>query len=148
MSLTGQLYEQFQHEFIERCQQVEEGDLSPIEVAVQFKQEMDYLSQLAEERKTWLNENIDAITDEAEQYGKNGYKGFLFTKQYRETLSFKNIPEWQELYNEQKKVESKSKMAWMSVQNGLPNVDHETGEEIPLPEVKVSTFIKTEKVKK
>lgn len=146
MSLTGQLYEQFQYEFIERCQQVEEGDLSPIEVAVQFKEEMDYLSQLAEERKTWLNENVDAITDEAEQYGKNGFRGFLFSKQYRETASFKHIPEWNSLENKKKALEQKSKLALRMVQNGGLNVD-ENGEEIPLPEIKTSSFIKAERLK-
>lgn len=146
MSLTGQLYEQFQHEFIERCQQVEEGDLSPIELAVEFKQEMDYLNQLSEERKTWLNENVDAITDEAEQYGKDGFRGFLFSKQYRETASFKHIPAWNDLENRKKALEQKSKLAWKMVQNGGLNVD-ETGEEIPLPEIKTSSFIKAEKLK-
>ncbi|WP_343643926.1 hypothetical protein [Chryseobacterium sp.] len=146
MSLTGQLYEQFQHEFIERCQQVEEGDLSPIEVAVQFKQEMDYLSQLAEERKTWLNENVDAITDEAEQYGKSGFRGFIFSKQYRETQSFKHIPAWIKAENEKKAIETRSKLAWKMVQNGGLNVD-DNGEEIPLPEVKVSSYIKAERLK-
>ncbi|WP_343680037.1 hypothetical protein [Chryseobacterium arthrosphaerae] len=146
MSLTGQLYEQYQQDFIDRCQQVEDGDLSPIEVAVQFKQEMDYLSQLAEERKTWLNENVDAITNEAEQYGKNGFRGILFSKQYRETASFKHIPEWNYLENQKKALEQKSKLAWKMVQNGGLNVD-DNGEEIPLPEIKTSSFIKAERLK-
>lgn len=146
MSITGQLYEQYQQEFIDRCQQVEDGDLSPIEVAVQFKEEMDYLSRLTEERKTWLNENVDAITDEAAAYGKDGFRGFVFTKMYKETPSFKHIPAWIDLENRKKSLEQKSKLAWKMVQNGGLNVD-ENGEEIPLPEVKTSSFIKVEKLK-
>ncbi|ALR29730.1 hypothetical protein ATE47_03980 [Chryseobacterium sp. IHB B 17019] len=147
MSLTGQLYEEYQQEFIERCQQVEEGEISPLVAAVQFKEEMDYLSQLAEDRKTWLNENVDEITNEAEQYGKNGFRGFVFTKQYRETSSFKHIAAWNQAENQKKAIEAKAKLAWKMVQNGLPNVDAETGEEIPLPEIKVSSFIKAEKLR-
>lgn len=147
MSLTGQLYEQFQQEFIDNCQRVEEGELSPLECAVIFKEEMDYFSSLAEDRKTWLNENVDTVTSAAEGYGKEGYRGLVFTKQYRETPSFKHIPSWMDAENSKKSIEAKSKLAWKSVQNGMPNVDAETGEEIPLPEIKVSSFIKIEKIK-
>lgn len=146
MSLTGQLYEQYQQEFIERCQEVEEGNLSPIEAAVSFKEEMDYLNQLAEDRKTWLNENVDAITNEAGQYGKDGYKGIIFTKMYRETPSFNHIPDWSKAEKQMKAIEARSKLAYKMVQNGGLNVD-DNGEVIPLPEIKVSTFIKAEKIK-
>lgn len=147
MSLTGQIYEQYQAEFIERCQQVETGDISPLDCAVQFKQEMDYLNQLSEERKSWLNENVDAITGEAEGYGKDGYNGLIFTKQTKATPSFKHIPAWIEAEQKKKEVESQSKAAWMMVQKGGLNVD-ENGEIIPLPEFSYSSFIKAEKVKK
>ncbi|WP_288435296.1 hypothetical protein [uncultured Chryseobacterium sp.] len=146
MSLTGQLYEQYQQEFIERCQQVEDGNVSPLEAAVNFKEEMDFLNQLAEERKEWLNENVDSITDEASAYGKDGFRGFIFSKMHKETPSFKHIPAWVKLQNQMKALEQKSKLALKMVQNGGLNVD-ENGEEIPLPEVKVSSFIKAERLK-
>lgn len=145
MSLTGQLYEQFQHEFIERCQEVEDGNVSPLEAAVNFKEEMDFLNQLAEERKAWLNENVDSITDEASAYGNDGFRGFIFSKMYKETPSFKHIPEWVTLQNQMKAIEQKSKLAFKMVQNGGLNVD-ENGEEIPLPVVKTTSYIKGEKV--
>ena len=146
MSLTGQIFEQYQAEFIERCQQVENGDLSPLGVAVEFKKEMDFLNQLADERKSWLNENVDAITDEAESYGKQGYCGLVFTKQTKATASYKHIPAWIEAEKTKKEIEVKSKTAWMMVQKGGLNVD-ENGEEIPLPEYTYSSFIKSEKAK-
>lgn len=146
MSLTGQIYEQYQAEFIERCQQVEDGNISAIEIAVQFKNEMDFLNQLSEERKSWLNENVDAITDEAEQYGKAGFRGLVFTKQTRETKSFKHIPAWQDAEKTKKDIEAKSNAAYLMVQKGGLNVD-ENGEEIPLPEISRSSFIKAEKAK-
>lgn len=146
MSLTGQLYEEMQAEFIERCLDVEKGDLSPLGVAVQFKNEMDYLNKLSEDRKNWLNENVDIITDEAEGYGKEGYQGLVFTKQTKSTPSFKHIPDWIEAENRKKDIEAKSKTAWLMVQKGGLNVD-ENGVEIPLPEFKYTSFIKSEKSK-
>lgn len=147
MSLTGQIYEQYQSEFIERCRQVEEGNLSALDCAVNFKEEMDYLSALAEDRKAWLNENVDEVVNEAEQYGKDGYHGLVFSKQVRETLSFKHIPEWVEVESKKKAIEEKSKAAYQQVKKGMMNVD-ENGAEITLPEVKTSSFIKAEKVRK
>lgn len=147
MSLTGQIYEQYQAEFIERCRQVEEGELSAIDCAVKFKEEMDYLSALAEDRKAWLNENVDEVVNEAEQYGKEGYHGLIFSKQVRETLSYKHIPEWVEVESKKKAIEEKSKAAYQQVKKGMMNVD-ENGAEITLPEVKISSFIKAEKVRK
>ncbi|AZA91180.1 Uncharacterised protein [Chryseobacterium nakagawai] len=147
MSLSSQIFEQYQQEFINRCQEVEDGNVSPLDAAVSFKQEMDYLNQLAEERKVWLNENVDSITDEAAAYGKEGYKGFIFSKMYKETPSFKHIPAWVTLENQKKALEQKSKLAFKMVQNGGLNVD-ENGEEIPLPIVNTTSYIKGEKVRK
>lgn len=146
MGLSKQVYEEYQADFIERCQLVKDGNLSALDCAIRFKEEMDYLSKLAEERREWMNENVDEITNEAEKYGKEGFKGMVFSKQTRETFSFKNIPDWVKVNNLQKTIEQRSKTAWKQVQNGMLNVDN-AGEEIPLPEVKVSSFIKVDKVK-
>ena len=146
MSLTGQIYEQYQSEFIEQCQLVEQGELSALDCAVNFKREMDYFNQLSEDRKNWLNENVDSITDVAEGYGKDGYKGFIFTKQTKATPSFKHIAEWVKAEKAKKEIESKSKTAWQLVQKGGLNVD-ENGEEIPLPKFNYTSFIKAEKAK-
>lgn len=147
MSLSTQQFEEYQAEFIERCQQVEEGNLSALDCAVQFRNEYDYLMKLADDRKVWLNENVDAITDEAEGYGKDGYNGLIFTKQVKETLSYKTIPEWAQASAGLKAIEQKSKDAYLQVKKGMMNVDSE-GVEIPLPTVTTSSFIKVEKVKK
>ncbi|MGL5235224.1 MAG: hypothetical protein ACRC8Z_10815 [Empedobacter falsenii] len=147
MGLSTQQFEEYQAEFIERCQQVEEGNLSALECAVSFRNEYDYLTKMAEDRKAWMNENVDAITDEAEGYGKDGYNGLIFTKQVKETLSYKNIPEWAQASAGLKAIEQKSKDAYLQVKKGMMNVDAE-GVEIPLPTVTTSSFIKVEKVKK
>lgn len=146
MGLSKQLYEQFQQDFITRCEEYENGNIGALECASEFREEMDYLTALSEERKAWMNENVDAITDEAEAYGKEGYKGKIFTKQTKTSYSFKHIPAWKKLETEKKDLEAKSKLALKMVEKGGLNVD-ENGEEIPLPEVSVSSFIKVEKAK-
>ena len=140
------IYEQMQEDFINHCEAVENGDLSFIDCASKFREEMDYLNELADHRKSWLSEYADQITNEAEQYGKQGYKGRLFLKQSRTTYSFSHIPAWQDLENQKKAIEEKAKSALLYVQRGGLNVD-ENGEEIILPQVKVSSFLKVEKVK-
>ena len=134
-------------EFLNRCEEVESGDLSALDCAITFKEEMNFLEQLQNERKTWLDQNLDEITNEAEQYANNTYKEFKITKQTRETMSYKHIPEWLDLEEGKKEIEAKSKLALQMVRKGIPNVDAETGEEIPLPEIKTTSFIKMEKDK-
>ena len=146
MGANSEFFIQLQEQFIYDCEKNENGDISAIELAVKFKEEQNYLEQLANERKTWLNENLDSITDEAEMY-QNEYKGYKITKQTRETLNFKNIPQWLQFEEQKKEFEAKSKLALQLVKKGGLNVD-ENGEEIPLPEVNISSFIKMEKLKK
>lgn len=145
MGANSEYFIQMQDDFVNRCERYDNGDVSALDLAIHFKEEQIMLEQLANERKTWLNDFLDKITDEAELYN-NEYKGFRVTKQTRETLSFKNIPQWQKIEEQKKELESKSKLALQLVRKGGLNVD-ENGEEIPLPEVKVSSFIKMEKLK-
>lgn len=147
MVRSKDIFYEMQSAFLERCEQVESGNLSALDLATEFKEEMNFLEQLQNERKTWLNENLDTITDEAEQYPNSTYKGFKITKQVRETLNFKNIPDWQKIEEQKKEFEAKSKLGLQMIRKGIPNVDAETGEEIPLPEVSVTSFIKIEKAK-
>ncbi|MDR2207131.1 MAG: hypothetical protein LBE36_13365 [Flavobacteriaceae bacterium] len=146
MGLSKELYTQLQDEFVQDCEMAEQGEMYSLDCAAKFKYEMDMCEQLFDDRKKWLNENADEISGEAEKYGKDGYKGFLFSKQTRETLSYTNIPEWNAANEAKKAIEEKSKAALMQVKKGMMNVDA-NGEEIPLPEVKVSSFIKIEKLK-
>lgn len=146
MGKSKDIFMQMQEEFLKTCEEFENGNISALECAVNFKREMDYLNQLSEDRKNWLNENVDSITDEAEGYGKDGYKGFIFTKQPKATPSFKHIAEWVKAEKAKKEIEAKSKTAWLMVQKGGLNVD-ENGEEIALPKFNYTSFIKVEKAK-
>ena len=106
---------------------------------------MSFLEHLTNQRKKWLDENLESVSNEADNYN-NEYKGYKVTLQTRETLNFKSIPQWNVLENAKKEFEQKSKLALNLVRKGGLNVD-ENGEEIPLPEVKVSSFIEMEKLK-
>ena len=145
MIRSKDMFSEMQAEFLEHCDEVENGELSYLDCAIIFKKDMDIFEQLTNERKVWLNENVDDITNEADNYTGNIYNGFKTVKQTRETLSYKSIPEWVKAENSKKEIEEKSKLALQMVRKGIPNVDAETGEEIPLPEIKVSSFIKMEK---
>lgn len=144
--MSKQLFEEMQQSFLDRCQLVENGDSTFLDVATEFKNEMDFLNELHENRKAWLNENVESIVSESEAYGKEGYKGLIFKKQVTERLSFKNIKKWQEASQFLKDIESESKLALqLSRKGGLSA--NESGEEIELPEVSITSFIKTEKIK-
>jgi len=145
MRLTKELYQELEFYFIEFANQVEDGTLYPLDLAARFHEEMGYLSTMLESRKAWLNQNADLIADKAEQHGPEGYKGLMFKKQTRQTLSYKNIPEWWALNQQQKQIEERAKQALKSTQNGILNVTPD-GEEITLPEVKTTSFIKVEKL--
>lgn len=145
MGANSEYFIQLQEQFLNDCDRYENGNISALDVAVKFKEEMSFLEHLSNQRKTWIDENLESVSNEADNYN-NVYKGFKITLQSRETLNFKSIPQWNVLENAKKEFEQKSKLAWQLVKKGGLNVD-ENGEEIPLPEVKVSSFIKMEKLK-
>lgn len=154
MSLTDSNYEQYWHEFFiqsdaqlkNEANQVAEGELSVLDLAVKYHNENKVFEEQITKRKEWLTQNLDVIADQSEKYGKQGYKGKIFIRQTKKTLSFKHIPQWQEFEKQKKDFEEKSKLALRMVERGGMNVD-ETGEEIPLPEVSYSSFLKVDKVK-
>ena len=145
MGANSEYFIQLQEQFLNDCDRYENGNISALDVAVKFKEEMSFLEHLSNQRKTWIDENLESVSNEADNYN-NKYKGYKVTLQSRETLNFKSIPQWNVLENAKKEFEQKSKLALQLVKKGGLNVD-ENGEEIPLPEVKVSSFIKMEKLK-
>ena len=145
MGANSEFFIQLQEQFLNDCERHENGNISALDLAVKFKEEISFLEHLSNQRKTWIDENLESVSNEADNYN-NEHKGFKITLQSRETLNFKSIPQWNALENAKKEFEQKSKLAWQLVKKGGLNVD-ENGEEIPLPEVKVSSFIKMEKLK-
>lgn len=145
MGANSEYFIQLQEQFLNDCDKYENGHISALDVAVKFKDEMSFLEHLTNQRKTWIDENLESVSNEADNYN-NEYKGYKITLQSRETLNYKMIPQWQKFEEQKKELEAKSKLALQLVRKGGLNVD-ENGEEIPLPEVKVSSFIKMEKLK-
>lgn len=134
-----------QNTFLDYADEYEAGNIDALETAVLMRKSYERLEELMNIHKTWITENADAIETESEKHG-NVYKGYKITKQTKTTYSFKNIADWQELDKQRKEFEAKSKAALALVQKGGMNVD-ENGEEIPLPDVSVTGFIKFDRVK-
>lgn len=139
-------FNQISDSFVTKAEQYDNGDISALDTAIDFKKEIEKLELQIEQRKSWIDENKDSVDSEASKYPE-GFNGYKISKQTRETKSFKNIPFWIALEQAKKEFEAKSTAALNMVRKGGLNVD-ENGEEIPLPEVTVSSFIKFDKIKK
>ncbi|WP_347217908.1 hypothetical protein [Chryseobacterium sp.] len=127
-------------------QQFENGDISSLDLAIKFRGYMDKFKSLSEKMDEWIVEKRISISDEADKYPE-GYHGYKIYLQSRETPNYKHIAKWIELEKAKKDFEEKCKLAFKLVQKGGLNVD-ESGEEIPLPIIKTTSFIKFDTVKK
>lgn len=127
-------------------EEFENGGISSLDLALKFRGYSENLKAQIEKMDEWVKENKHSISDESEKYPE-GYHGYKVVLQTRETKSFKNIPAWLALEQSKKEFEAKSVAALNMVRKGGLNVD-ENGEEIPLPEITVSSFIKFDKIKK
>ena len=145
MTRSKEIFEEMQSEFLTRIDEVESGNLSALELAADFKEEMNWLEQLQNERKSWLNENRSTILDEAENY--NGiFGGFKFSTHTATKYVYSSIPEWQELEDRKKEIEKHAQEALKAKEKGHIIVD-EDGCEIPAADVKRTFSIKIEKAK-
>ena len=145
MTRSKEIFEQMQSEFLTRIDEVESGNLSALELAADFKEEMNWLEQLQNERKSWLNENRSTILDEAENH--NGiFGGFKFSTHTATKYVYSGIPEWLELDDRKKEIEKQAQEALKAKEKGQIIVD-EDGCEIPAADVKRTFAIKIEKAK-
>lgn len=156
MSLTDQQHETYwqqyfaemEDNFLNHTQQVENGDLSPLELAVKFTREREEFQRADAIRKDWLTENLSSILNEAELYGKDGYHGYRFSNTSRPQFDFKTNPDWVKLESQKKEIEEQMKTAYQATGKNLINATFD-GEEIPLPAVTYTKpSIKAEKIKK
>lgn len=147
MGYSKEMFREMQEEFLNSCEDYENGNITALDCAVKFKQDNDYLEQLMNERKTWIDENRDSVTEESEQYGKSGYKGFIFSLQTRKTLDFSNIKEITTLKTKIKDIENNGKIALQLIDKGIEPLDVNTGELLPIPTVKTTSFVKIDKAK-
>ena len=139
------VFEQLSDTFLKQVDEYEAGNVDALETAVKMRKDYERLEIQMNLRKTWIDEQKNEIENEADKY-PDGYKGYKITKQTRETRSFKNIAEWLRLEKAKKDFEAKSIAALNMVRKGGLNVD-ENGEEIPLPEINITSYIKFDKLK-
>ena len=139
------VFEQISDAFLKQVDDYEAGNVDALETAIKMRKDYERLEIQMNMRKTWIDEQKNEIENEAEKYPE-GYNGYKITKQTRETKSFKNIAEWLKLENAKKDFEAKSIAALNMVRKGGLNVD-ENGEEIELPEISVTSYIKFDKLK-
>lgn len=127
--------------------QYENGHISAIDLAVKFKNEIETMEAQVKNRKEWLDEAKREIANEAEGYGKEGYKGLVFSVQTRTTYNFSKVQEVAKLKADIKELEEKGKLALKLIEKGIEPLDVNTGELLPVPEVTVTSFLKTDKAK-
>ena len=139
------VYDQLSDTFLKQADKYDNGDIDALETAILMRKDYERLEIQMNMRKQWIDENKDAIENEATKFPE-GYKGYKIVLQSRSTMSFKNLPDWIKLENAKKEFEAKSKAALLMVQKGGLNVDA-NGEEIPLPEISTTSFIKFDKLK-
>lgn len=139
------VFEQLSDTFLQQVDEYEAGNVDALETAIRMRKDYEKLEVQMNMRKSWIDEQKDEIENEADKYPE-GYNGYKITKQTRETKSFKNIAEWLKLEKAKKDLEAKSIAALNMVRKGGLNVD-ENGEEIELPEISVTSFIKFDKLK-
>lgn len=140
-------FERLEDEFLQQIQEVEAGDLSPLDLAVKFAKEREELAQLDTMRKDWLTENLDSILTEADNYGKDGYKGLKFSNTSRPQYDYSTNPKHEQLKGELKTIEDQMKTAYLNTGKNLINATFD-GEEIILPKVTYTKpSLKTEKIK-
>jgi hypothetical protein len=139
-------FEFLSDKFITEIEDYEDGNIDALATAILMRKDYEKLEIQMNMRKTWLDENKSSIENESSKYPE-GYKNYKVSIQHRSTFNFKNIEAWKYLENAKKEFEEKSKMAFNIVQKGGLNVDA-NGEEIPLPEINITSFIKFDKIKK
>ena len=138
-------FDQLTEKFEKEMQEYEDGNIDALETAVKMRKDYERLEVQMNLRKAWLDENKESIESEASKYPE-GFKGYKVVMQTRPSYDFKNIDEWKVLEKAKKDFEAKSKAALLMVQKGGLNVDAD-GAEIPLPEVKNTSFLKFDKTK-
>jgi hypothetical protein len=137
----------WEESFLDYCDKYENGNLTALDVATKFRQENDYFETMINMRKSWMDEYREEIADESEQYGRDGYNGYIWGLQSKKTYDFKSIPEWLNAKNKLSEIEEKGKLALQLQAKGIEPVDSETGELLPIPQVKQTTYLKCEKSK-
>lgn len=135
MGATSEMFIQMQEEFMNTCENVDNGEISVLDAVIEMRNQRAMHEQMLKNFKNFEKEKADEIETEADAYG-NKYKGATFEfRSGGKSFDYKGISEIDELENQLKEKKSLYKTAWENKQKGLLNVT-EDGEELQLPKVK------------
>lgn len=127
-------FNEMEDDFLRSIERTEEGEISHLDLAVKFAKESEILEKANKMRKDWQNENLESILNEAEKYGKSGFKGYLFSNSSRVNYKYDTNPRWIQLKDEMDEIATQMKMAYVATGKNLINATFD-GEEIILPKV-------------
>lgn len=148
MSRTKELFQELRYEYFRDQLMVENGEISELDFAIKIREEMELSKDLDDSKKNYLNEIRSVIEDQSEQYGKDGYKGFLISVRPKPTYDFKGIESIDKVESDLKELKEKYKRAYIADTKGEALIDPDTGEVYKLPKLNTTyslTFNKTKK---
>jgi len=126
---------EMQNEYMNAVNDAEIGNVGHLDTFIFLENERKHLEASLSIIKSYKDENINLIGKEAEEYGKEGYKGYkVEIRNGGMEFNYKNIPEWQQLKESLSECEEKHKQAFIAKQKGLLTAS-EDGEEIVMPEI-------------
>ena len=83
MGANSEFFIQLQEQFLNDCDKYENGDISALDVAVKFKDEMSFLEHLTNQRKNWIDENLESVSNEADNYNNAEITPFIVWSPFR-----------------------------------------------------------------
>lgn len=136
MGAISELYIQMQDEFINTCDNVENGNIELLEAVIEMRKQKAFHEQMIKDINEFEAQNYNDIENSAKDY-QNEFRGVKFEfRGGRKTFDFKGIEEVQIAKDNAKEIEQKYKTAWEMKQKGFAPVDEETGEVLQIPIVK------------
>jgi len=135
MGKTSEMHLQMQDQYMNAVNDAEIGNVGHLDTFIFLEEERKLLEQSLAIIKSYKDENLDLIEKEANEYGKEGYKGYkVEVRNGGRLFDYKHIPEWQERKESLSECEEKHKQAFIAKEKGLLTAS-EDGEEIVMPEV-------------
>jgi hypothetical protein len=139
MGQTSEMHIEMQNELFNTIRRAEEGEITMLDALISLEGERKQLEISLEIVKSFKNDHINEISDEAGDY-KEGYKGYIIeVRNGRKVYKYDSIPEWQRADAIKTEVEGRYKAMLDAKIKGVAYANiSEDGEELPLPEISYS----------
>lgn len=136
MGATSELFLQIQDEFVNTCDNVENGNTELLEAVIEMRKQRAFHEQMLKDISSFESEYLNEIENSAKEH-QNEFKGAKFEfRAGRKTFDFSGIEEVKIAKQNAKEIESKYKTAWELNQKGTSALDEDTGEILQIPSVK------------